>query len=286
MQRRGVEARRLTSEWARSLSPLPITPDSRSQIHMMCGSRDADMALVAAWSVLRFAPGTTLVLHSDGSLQASQVADIERLVRRVVCWQKHDAHGLIREHLGPTYPRLAAWSQRHIFGPKFVAPHLVTEAERVVLMDSDVLCFQCPSELLASWNDPVPSLRWCRDVRTSYPADVMTIRTATGIDPVERLNAGLLLAKRWDDGDLAFFEDMLARLEHAGIDVYHHWAEQLMYGLSASRHRVSQALPEAYELTFGATSRDAVMRHYVGIAKVRPRFWLEGIPMLQASVGH
>lgn len=63
------------------------------------------------------------------------------------------------------------------------------------------------------------------------------------------MNAGFLLVKRWDDGDLAFIECIVTNLDHAGIDVYHHWAEQLMYGLFASRHRVSHALPESRQLT-------------------------------------
>jgi hypothetical protein len=121
-------------------------------------------------------------------------------------------------------------------------------------------------------------------VVTSYIAPASVLGGCAGAGVSERVNSGLLLARRWSVEDLEFFEAILGKLQDASLPIFHHWAEQSLYAISASRHKDARVLSNKYSVYFGKTRPDLTIRHYVGVIKVRPRFFVEGIPMLLGQI--
>jgi hypothetical protein len=93
-----------------------------------------------------------------------------------------------------------------------------------------------------------------------------------------------MLTKRWDHDDLAYFDEVLRSLRDHGVPIRDRWAEQMLYAISSGRHAGFGGLSSDYSVTLGRTPVDAVIRHYVGVPRVRPRFHTEGIPRLLTQI--
>jgi hypothetical protein len=69
------------------------------------------------------------------------------------------------------------------------------------------------------------------------------------------------------------------------IDLNHFWSEQTYYALMAARFPKSRAFSEVYSNSVGTTTGRQIVRHYVGIPKVRFRYFTEGLPRITEPVG-
>lgn len=281
-----LEARgeRMRGELERHLDELPaVGPPAGARtvdVHMFCGRKHLDMGIWASWSLLRHLGNGQLHVHSDGSLGEADLDRWRRVVPDLAATTREQRAERAADRLAERFPLLHEWRDKQIYSTKFLDFHLFGDGDRVVSLDSDVLCFRRPDELIEALEAPRPAMRWHHDTGSSYAAPVEVLEAATGQTVPRRVNTGFLCAKRWDDEDLAFFEEMLARLGDHGVPVHHHWAEQTLYALAAGRHPDAAALPEHYSVRFGRTDPRAAIRHYVGVIKVRPRFFTEGVPIL------
>lgn len=265
-----------------SLEKAEVKQD-RYEVHMLCGHRDWDMGVLASWSLMRFLPKTRLVVHSDGSLTEDDqrgwravIPDVDILdemkLSRDSDWEER-------------FPNLAEWSGRHIYGAKFVDFHRRSGSDRLIMMDSDVLCFWRPDALLARMEAEDFEAGWNLDLFDGYLGSRAQIEEATGVRPPSCVNAGFVAMKRFLDEDFEKFESWLTAFRASGLDINHHWCEQTLYALAGSLHLKASPLPEPYNIVVGPLSSDQVVRHYVGTNKIRPRFFLEGMPLLAEQAG-
>jgi hypothetical protein len=145
----------------------------------------------------------------------------------------------------------------------------------VLLLDSDVLFFREPAELLRSIEDRSYRLNTVnRDIASAYTVDPVEVKSRTGINLIERFNSGLGLIHK-DSLRLNWIEEFL---ELPGILEGHFWRiEQTLQALCSSRFGV-ELLPETYDIRLSGGINNSPCRHYVGA--IRHLFYKEGIGWL------
>ncbi len=279
-----LQAAKLREQLRSKAFELPRLPDSKNpkaEIHMLCGKKQLDMGIWASWSILRFMDNAVLYVHSDGTLEDGDISSWEKVIPSLVVIPKGEADRRVADTLGTTYPLLYAWRCHNWCSAQLVDMHLFGECDRLIVMDSDVLCFNEPVELRDSLMLEEPVFRWSRDVRSCYSESIEVLNSITGLKIPEAFNAGFQLTPRFGSEEFEHLERMIGLLQADGrVDINHLWSSQTYCAMCAARWPDSQALPDRYAVTFGWTPDDAVVRHYVGVPRVRPRYFVEGIPKL------
>jgi hypothetical protein len=260
----------------RILRTAPITglTDARCEIHVLTSSADV-LNLVWALKSFYVASGRryALCVHDDGTLTeadarrlASHFPDA-RMVRRAA------ADATVLPALG-AFPRCHELRRTNQLAPKvFDFAHYLT-ADRMMLLDSDVLFFAEPTALVRRIEDPDYRKNTVNgDVGSAYTVDPGTVRTRCGFELIDRFNSGLGLIHK-GALRLDWVEEFLAL---PGI-VGHFWRiEQTLFALCGSRFG-AELLPPEYDVRLSGAVGPAPSRHYVGA--VRHLLYKEGIARL------
>lgn len=268
--------------WRQKLGNLPPIAGGAvtgAEVHILCGQRDVDMGVYATWSVARHLPVSKLYIHSDGSLGADHIALWRRTTpsAEFVDASKTDA---LADTALRNCPRLSILRRKQLYGRKLVDFHLVGEAKKFVLLDSDVLCFGYPEEFHVAAIAQDDKYKWIQDVRNSYTAAPEVLRDLTGTMPALRVNTGFAVVPRFGDEQFAILETLARAL--SSLDDAHPWMEQTLYALMAGP--TGEGASRSYDVTPGRIREGQLVRHYVGNAMIRPLFFLEGVPHLMRQL--
>jgi alpha-N-acetylglucosamine transferase len=148
------------------------------------------------------------------------------------------------------------------------------ESDRMLLLDSDVLFFQKPVDLLDRIENPDYRFNVVnRDLASAYTVNPDTVKTLLGVDLVARFNSGLGLIHK---SSLSFdwVEEFLSLPNIIG----HFWLiEQTLYALCSSKFGV-EFLPNPYNVRLDKGINGSPSRHYVG--RIRHLMYGEGISHL------
>ena len=144
----------------------------------------------------------------------------------------------------------------------------------MLLLDSDVLFFREPTELLKRIENPNYHLNTVnRDVSDAATVNADIVREQCGIELMPRFNSGLGLIFG-ESLDLDWIEEFLGLPGILG----HFWRiEQTLYALCSSRWGC-ELLPSDYDVRLDASVKDLPVRHYVGA--IRHLMYREGIKQL------
>ena len=126
---------------------------------MLTCERDIDMAVLSLKSLLRFLPELAVVVHGDESLTPDCAAVFENQIPGCRLVLAPEAEAIARsipdvgEHRDvlPTMFESALWSRKAgtcALGMKVFDFHLSSNANRLVILDSDTLFLAPPSELI------------------------------------------------------------------------------------------------------------------------------------------
>ncbi len=278
---------RMREEFRGRLAHLPPVAGGGGadvEVHMLCGSGSTDMGMWASWSLMRYIPAGTFVLHSDGSLTGSDLEAWRRLIPNLLYVSKEEGDRMSRERLEGRHPALAAWRPENPYSIKAIDSHLFGEQPRIIVIDSDVLCFSNPTELLKNLADPELNFSWNEDARSCYVVPREQLEQIVGHPVPDLFNAGVLVAKRYDDDDLALMNEAFLQCSTAG-PTNTGWFEQSLTAVLAGRMGKGLPLGKDYRVVVGKTCKSAVMRHFVGMDRVRYRFFKEGIPRVLEDLG-
>lgn len=280
-ERRAAIIRRAWRPRAGDLPPLPSSGPFQVDVLMPCGRDQLDMGIPASWSLLRFLPGASLFVLSDGTLDEAAFATWRQVVPNAVLISRDRAVDRVTEAIACRYPRLHRWWRLAPGGSRLVDSHFFGRSDTRIVMDPDVLCFHRPDALLSDLASGGPIHRWSRDARACYSAGPAMLKSITGLDLPEALNAGFQLISRHTGREFGHLEKMLELIEDDGrVDPCHPWSSQTYHALCAAISPNAKAWPDAYAVTLGATTGQTVVRRYVDIPRVRPRFFTEGLPRL------
>ncbi len=264
------------------LPPLPPRPEAAAvEAHVMCGEDQALMGIWSTWSLLRFAPGAALIVHSDGSLSDGSIARWRRAIPGLRVVGREEGLAAAERHLAG-YPRTLAWTRDYHFGLKLGGYYGIAQAPRLIEADTDTLTFRPPEELLAAVADEGRLMAWNRDERPAYayaPALLAEVVGGPARALPDRLNAGYMASFAFEGADWRVIEDALERLAaDPRTDPLRYWTHQTLLAFVASaRGGAAAPLPETYDVHRGPTRPDAMMRHYTGNPGIRPRFFTEGV---------
>lgn len=255
--------------------PVVETTDRTCEIHVLTHAGDW---LNLLWCLKSFYFASrrkySLCIHEDGSLGEDQLAELRHHFpdARVISRAEADRrmHNVLSGKSHASAFRTINPLALKVFD---FAGYL--ESERMLLLDSDILFFEEPSELLHRIEDPGYRRNTLnRDWRCGYTLPPPALERATGVSCPEGINSGLgLLHRGIVDSDQC--EDYLAS---PGVIGHHHRIEQTLIALSCAQSGF-EFLPSEYDVHLGDTPLGTPCRHYTG--PVRHLMYREGMERLK-----
>ncbi|HEV2761677.1 MAG TPA: hypothetical protein VGV38_01685 [Pyrinomonadaceae bacterium] len=252
-------------------SPVAGTTNRACEIHVLTSAADWVNMM---WALKSFYWVTgrdyALCVHDDGSLTPELRSVMQRHFpeARVVARDEADRKVL---PLLAGHPRCLEFRRTNQLSPKVFDFMAYLESDRMLLLDSDILFFSEPRELLRRIEDPAYRLNaFNADVSSAYTVEPRAVRERTGVELGERINSGLALVHR-DSMRLDWIEEFLGL---PGI-IGHFWRiEQTLYALCASKYGV-ELLPGEYDVRLAEGIGHRPSRHYVGA--IRHLMYSEGM---------
>jgi hypothetical protein len=244
---------------------------------------DWQMALWAAKSFYHYAGvDWPLVWHEGGSLRPAYRAALKRhFPQSLVLTAAEAMTGVEAELARGGFTRCLNARRRSFMLMKMIDCVVLSNAQRLLLLDSDVLFFKKPEELIAAGASESSKNLFNRDNGTWYTIRRETAKARYGIDLIPELNAGLGLVRR-ESLTLPMMEEFLADPD---IQSEPWLTEQTLQALCGSRVGV-ELLPETYLVSQSpglTTSKGGplVSKHYPGL--VRHLLYEEGMTHLIRS---
>ncbi len=248
--------------------PTSDLPEDRScEIHVLTS---ADDWLNLIWALRTFQKATgrnyALCIHDDGTLTARALEHLRTAFPSARIISRVEADARAAEMLAP-FLRCESLRARNTLSLKVFDFAAFLEADRMILLDSDILFFDKPTALLAALDDPHFTKNTLnKDWRDGYTIDP----AALGIDCPALINSGLGLIHR-ASLRLDWIEQFLAL---PGILSHPHQIEQTLVALCSAKYGF-QMLPAEYDVHPGPRNPGAPSRHYAG--PMRPLMYREGI---------
>ncbi len=228
------------------------------------------------------------IIHDDGSLTAGNVELLAQKFPNVRVIGKAEADSVVERHFTERgLERCRRYRRSFILARKVFDPVLFAEADSYVVLDSDVLFFSEPSDLMhrddESSERSSPS-RYSVDNGYRYSLPPEELSLLIGMPTVDALNSGVM---RLNKADLDFgqMEDYLA---HPGLwradgrpDYY---SEMTLFALELTRAR-ALPLPLSYRIAPGIPlDGEVVAGHYCGGITSAHIYYSRALPLLHTSL--
>ena len=250
-------------------------------VHVFTGEADWRMAawMLASWFCATDL-GWSVVIHDDGTLSTQSGEKLRRICGdklRIIL--RAEADSAINPQLR-AFPFCEEYRTSHADSLKIFDIAHFTCGDRCLVLDSDVLFFQKPREILA-WADAENEECWfCEDAVESAIITAAEARDELGVKLWRRVDTGISLlwktAIDFDFVDRALAQTSILRGEPDRV-------ASTLLSLCASQHNVGGLLPKTYEVSIERrAAADAVARHYSGTT--RERFFGEGLKRLREPI--
>ena len=274
--------------WSKVLDLSPVHTDdvsaeARVEVHLVCCQKDYLCALWALKSFYMTARVTyPLVVHLNGRMTARARSRMRTHLPNARLLLQDEVEQTVTDWLDANHcPRLREVRAGNGFMLKLIDVNLLSEARQLLLLDSDVLFFKRPSELIAAVDAPPDGSLFQRDAGSTYNVTLDEASAELGITLAPQVNTGIMLFNR-QAVDLRRCEELL---EHAGVARPTGWIEQTLYALVASEQQAVRYLPSTYLVSLEpeADLSALVARHYAGPSR---RFLTEeGLPFASQLLG-
>lgn len=239
--------------------PVSETSSGTCEIHVLTSAQDWLNLLWALKSFYHFSSREyPLCLHDDGTLPDIARATLKQQFPQARFISRQQADQDVLPTLG-AYPRCRDFRASNVLSLKlFDFPHYANH-DRILLMDSDILFFAEPTELLRRIEDPKYTYNSVNaDVASAYTVEPAAVRDRFGFELGPDFNSGLGLIHR-RSLQLDWIEEFLSL---PGI-LSHPWRiEQTLFALCSFRCG-AQLLPEEYRVRFDGEIAGSC-KHYVG----------------------
>lgn len=281
------------TEWIRrrNLAKILATPplitnqilDGDVAICLMCHSGDWVAALWAIKSFYYHLSGAyPLVVRVQGNFATRDLEELRRHLPTAHFVTQSEADQRVTGALERLdCPRLLELRSEVVHIQKLTDFAVVSQAQALFVLDSDILFFQAPNELKEALQKE-GALVFQQDHASSYVLSPEQSLAAFGLELPERLNVGMMLFPRRDI-DFRLCEEWLGNPVFDAHRKTPH-IEQTLWALLASKRGNHQLLPPSYALSLdGAlpSLSGVIARHYV--SPVRHLFFDEGLTHLLDS---
>jgi hypothetical protein len=252
------------------------------EVHLLCSYLDHLCAIWTLKSFYHFAGVSyPLVIHVQGPADPVVYRRLQVHFPQARLVLQSEADRIVEEFLsGNRLTRLAAARPLSPFMLKLIDFPVLSNAGYLVTLDSDVLFFARPAELLEAGASPAHS-RFQRDTASAYNITEAQAASELGIQMASGINTGIALFPR-RNLDLKRCERYLA---HPEVARNTGWIEQTLHALCASEQGLVEYLPASYLVSLDPyVSLDGlVARHYAGPS--RRLMTDEGMPALLRTIG-
>ncbi|MGA1123526.1 MAG: hypothetical protein ACO3YO_02930 [Chthoniobacterales bacterium] len=264
-----------------SLHRRPARSEEDPSVHMLVSSRTWHAGLLAAVSWEHHSGRRwRFFIHEDGTLDNEARNRIRAVLPDVRLVPRDESDEKLQIVL-QNHPRCLAQRTQHNLFLKFTDFAAFAPGPRFLVLDSDVIFFRPPTEVLEWVDGGSDTYHYNEDTKEKFCIPRPYLEEALGVTMWPRFNSGLVLApKAAIDWELA--ERLLSVFEQTA----HHpqFFEQTLYALMGSAWGRGGALPRTYEISWGYfRHRGAVCRHYVGAFK-HDLLYIEGAPLTLAAM--
>lgn len=239
--------------------PIRGTSSDACEIHVLTSAQDWLNLLWALKSFYRYAGRHyALCIHEDGTLPAAAADELRSHFPDARLILRAEADRAVLPEL-EAYPRCLAFRKSNTLSLKVFDFRHYLQSERMLLIDSDVLFFSEPVELLRRIENPAYQLNSVNaDVASAYTVDPAEVKSRFGFDLGPCFNSGLGLIHK-DSLRLEWIEEFLSLSGVLG----HFWRiEQTLFALCSFR-RGAELLPEEYRVQCDEIIKGSC-KHYVG----------------------
>jgi hypothetical protein len=247
---------------------LPQT--SEYEIHTLTSQQDWLDLLWALKSFYHFSDTRpALCIHDDGTLtpEICEIISTHFVGVRLIKREQSDVEVLDSLANYPACYKLR--SENNLSIKLFNLIHYA-QSPRVLLLDSDVLTFSQPVELLDALNDKETPNRFNGDVKDAYTAPRDELANGLDLEVASRFNSGVCVLQM-DSLQLTEIERYLSSNLLQG----HFWLiEQTLFCLCSSRYGC-QPLSQPYDVILEDGLSKKPLKHYVGA--IRNRMYAEGM---------
>jgi lipopolysaccharide biosynthesis glycosyltransferase len=262
--------------------PIECGEATDFEVHILTCHRDL---LDAIWCLKTFCHFSNtrpaIVIHDDGTLGASDVETLLQHFHGCRIIRRADADAELTEFLS-AYPHCLRFRLRPVFYcalKLFDAFHLA-RADKLLLLDSDLLFFRRPVELLKHIAADRPCFQ--RDYQDAYSMPRAALETTFGMAIEPMVNAGLMfLQRRHYSDNLDLIERYLGTAtSDPARDVNRH--EQTLHAMLLSKYG-AKPLGDGYQISNQAPITDRTVAHHSVRDGSRAEMQAEGQRRLRAT---
>jgi len=249
-------------------------------IHVLTGEKDWQLC---AWMLASFFHYTehtwSVAIHDDGTLTEQIRRELASLFKNARIIPRAQADATLDAALKPL-PFAYEYRGMHPLALKIFDMPYYCEAPRFLMLDSDVLFFNHPREIMDWVGNGAKECWFNEDIAEGSLVSEKESLEDLGVKLWPRVNSGIALITK-EAIDFEFCDRVLGE---TSVLKGHMWrVEQTLFALCASRYGKGGLLPKTYEVSLGKhAAGDCIARHYVGA--VRNRFYGEGLKRLRAPL--
>lgn len=259
--------------WPRILRTPPVrsrtwVPGLPLEIHTMCHEGDW---LLLIWMLKSLARVTqdlpAIVIHVQRLPKPSAVTALRTHFPDARIVLPAEAQEIVSDHLFQRrLVRCMHWWHRSPIFHKLMTVQVSSRSTNISWIDSDVLFFGRPAELLDVPGTPLEEFFFQRDCGDGFSVPVEFARNRLGIELKPRINAGMVLRAR----EAIHLDRVEAFLEHPEIARESGLMEQTIQALCACEAGKAAHLPESYIISLEpqVPLEAAVCRHYAGPSRI------------------
>jgi hypothetical protein len=268
--------------------PIEVVAGSEVVITTLVGKRGLQDAICAFQSLLPYVPDADLVVIEDGTLEAEDVRQISRAFPGASVLRRDDARSIVIEELRRSgLQQCAKFRLRSAYALKLFDLQMHFEGRRVLYMDSDILFYKRPDELIAALRQPSETFKPCFnvDVRESYTWKEEDVLRVAGLGyPRVPVNSGLFVVHP-RLGNWARYEACFSLPERAAWDEQNLWAVEMsaLGGVPLSAdydvcfRYAWDGMDRSEMMANRALGRPVISQHFCGGRPFREMFYAEAL---------
>ena len=188
--------------------PVPMPAQSDLELHMLVSERDFLRSIWALKSFFQYSGiPARLVIQSDGSLTPASLDHYHEHFPGCVIHADHDH--VVRDALAG-HPLCQFFLGHHAISKKLLHPLLLSRADYILIMDSDILWFRRSRAIADCVRDCLPF--YVAGGTEAYARNRRFMETSLDLHPARNVNSGMIGYRRTAFLDLPFIEDALSKL--------------------------------------------------------------------------
>ncbi|KKR75567.1 MAG: hypothetical protein UU18_C0002G0002 [Parcubacteria group bacterium GW2011_GWB2_40_8] len=255
--------------------------DSGYSIHFLCGHNDLDMLFWALASWHRVVPDSGQVyIHEDGSFTADDHKILSKLAPNVIVVDYQQATKAALTVWLKDFPAALSYrskplkDKRYVLAIKLIDPRFVGDAPMKLVLDTDILWFKEPQEILKflQMNEKIFFMKGVSQMDFEF-ADGGKLSQNIGL-----VNSGIVgyCVQNYLPEDLEKF------CQRIGEKSNPHFIEQAGYAHILTKHAEPVFLDGDKYIIKGQVRENTVSKHYTGPR--REVFWFEGVKVLRKTI--